>query len=546
MSSLADTVLLNANIITVDDRFSLAEAVAVAEGRILAVGTAAEISAFAGPDTDIHDLGGRTVLPGFVEAHGHPTAEMNFLGPDCIDIRAVVCGTADEVLRKIRDAVAEAGPGDWVVAFGWDPLLLPDLPPMSGRLLTELSPSVPLSVMHYSAHSSWANDAAMDRLGITADTPNPAGSEYCRYDDRSLTGEGKELPASMILMGPKLEVNDKTFNRYLASQLARMAAAGVTATGDLAFHPGSHGPVRSFFDSTDAPVRIRAYEMSAPAGPARSAGADEDPMFRQVGAKVWTDGSPWIGNIETSFGYQDSPATRSIGLEAGHRGCSNYTAQELLAIGRHYVPAGWQLACHVHGDIAVDIVLEVVQQLQTEFPGPDRRFRLEHCGTITAEQIRRAHEMGITVSFFVAHIHYYGDVLIELFGERAQAWTPAGAAADCGMKFSLHNDAPVTPENPLLSMQVAMTRLTQSGVLLGPEFRIGIEEAIRAHTIHAAWQLFSEHEFGSIEPGKFADFVVLDRNPLQTPAGEVGSIEVLQTWLSGRLAHEAAALQVAV
>ncbi|MBO1268192.1 amidohydrolase [Arthrobacter cavernae] len=540
MSTFAETVFLNANVITVDEEFSIAEAVAVAGGRILAVGTAVDVSALIGPATEINDLGGRTLLPGFVEAHGHPTAEMNFLGPACIDIRAVVCGSAEEVMGKLQAAVAGAGPGDWVVAFGWDPLLLPDLPAMSGQLLTELSPSVPLSVMHYSAHSSWANDAALARLGVTADTPDPAGSEYCRNKDGSLTGEGKELPASMILMGPAMEVNDKTFNPYLARQLERMAAAGVTSTGDLAFHPGSHGPVRSFYESVEAPVRIRAYEMSTPAGPARTAGTDDDSMFRQVGAKVWTDGSPWIGNIETSFGYEDSRATRAIGLEPGHRGCSNYTRDELLAIGRQYVPAGWQLACHVHGDLAVEMVLDVVAQLQAEFPGADRRFRLEHCGTITPGQVGRAHALGITISFFAAHIHYYGDVLVDLFGARANSWTPVGAAADCGMKFSLHNDAPVTPESPLLNIQVAMTRLTRSGVQLGPEFRIGIEDAIRSHTIHAAWQLFSEHEFGSIEAGKFADFVVLDRDPLQTPAEEVGSIRIEQTWLGGRLAYSAA------
>ncbi|MET3721899.1 amidohydrolase family protein [Arthrobacter sp. UYEF21] len=538
----ATTVFINANIHTVDPDFTTVQSLVLAGGRVLATGSNEAMMALAGPDTEIRDMAGRTILPGFVEAHGHPTAEMNFIGPDAIDIRASVCGSAEAVLEKLREAVAaaeQAGPQAWVAAFGWDPLLLPELPRISGAFLTGLSRTVPLSVMHYSAHSSWANQTALTRLGLGPGTPNPGASEYLRDAAGNLTGEALELPASMILMGPVMDAGPGKFSDFLDHELNRMAAAGVTTTGDLAFHPDSYPLMQKYQQERTAPVRIRSYEMSGiradiPA-PGQDGLAGVDPaLFRPVGIKVWTDGSPWVGNIETSFGYEESPATESIGVPAGHRGCSNYTKEQLLQICRSHYSKGWQMACHVHGDIAVDTVLDVYEQIQREFPREDTRLRMEHCGTITPEQVRRAHRLGATISFFVAHIHFYGDILLELFGERAESWTPAGAAAEAGMRFSLHNDPPVTPESPLLNMQAAMTRLAPSGKVLGPGFRIDIRTAIKAQTIDAAWQLFSDHELGSLEPGKLADLVVLDADPLQTPAEKIGNISVLETWTGGR------------
>ncbi|MCQ9165960.1 amidohydrolase [Arthrobacter sp. STN4] len=524
-----------------DTDFTIAEALSVTGGCVSAVGSEAAVLATAGPETQICGLGGKTILPGFIEAHGHPTAEMNFIGPDMVDIRASVCGSAAAVLKRLHDAIdaAERAGGDaWVAAFGWDPLLLPELPQISGDFLTQISPVVPVSVMHYSAHSSWANAEAMDRLGIDRSTPDPGASQYLRDAQGRPTGEGKEIPACMTLMGPNASAGPADFDAFLAHELQRTSAAGITTTGDLAFHPDDYARVAAFMASCAAPVRIRSYEMSGvreevpPPGQDPVVGAGTD-MLRPVGVKVWTDGSPWIGNIETSFGYKDSNATRRIGLEGGHRGCSNYSREQLLAICRRDYAKGWQMACHVHGDVAVDMVLDVFAQVQAEFPRPDGRLRMEHCGTITPEQVQRAANLGVCISFFVAHIHYYGNVLVELFGERAEDWTPAGAAVAAGMKFSLHNDPPVTPESPLLNMQTAMTRATASGQILGARHAIGIEDAIRAQTIHAAWQLFSEHEVGSLEPGKFADLVILDENPLEVEPSRVGDIRIAQTWLSG-------------
>ncbi|WP_158726368.1 amidohydrolase [Tomitella fengzijianii] len=532
-TATADTVFTGGTVLTVDEDFSTAEAVAVAGGRILRVGTRAEVLALAGPHTETVDLAGAALLPGFIEAHGHPTGEMVMAGPDSVDLRASVCPTAEAVLTKLRAAVDAAPSDGWVAASGWDPLLLSDLPTLSRALLTELSPRVPLSVMHYSGHAAWANDAAMERLGITRDTPDPAGSVYVRDADGEPTGEGREYPAAGVIMGPGRLVPQGEFGPRLEAALRISAAAGVTMTGDLAFSPAAESTVREYFAAGTAPVRMRSYEISGIRDTIPRA-EETDPFFRPVGVKIWSDGSPWVGNIATSFTYQGGHAADVIGVSEGHRGCSNYTSEQLLELCRRYMVQGWQVACHVHGDVAVDEVLDVYETVLGENPGTEFRLRMEHCGSITPEQVRHAHGLGVTISFFPAHIHYYGEVLREFFGERADAWVPAGAAEECGMRFSLHNDPPVTPENPLLNMQTAIDRTTRNGMVLGAEYGVSVREAIRAQTIHAAWQLHSEHEAGSIEPGKLADFVLLSDDPTRVDPGGIGAIRVLGTWVAGR------------
>src|SRR5699024_370986 len=292
---VADTVVTGGTVLAVDDGFSTAEAVAVADGRILRVGTRAEVEALAGPETATVDLDGGTLLPGFVEAHGHPTAEMVMSGPGTVDLRAAVCPTAEDVLARLRDAVAAAGPDDWVTATGWDPLLLPELPPLDSALLSGISPKVPLSVMHYSGHAAWANSAAMERLGITRDTPDPEGSVFVRDEQGEPTGEGREYPAMGIIMGPGGQAPVGDVGPRLEAALRLSSAAGVTTTGDLAFSPSAEEGVRAYFAQGTAPVRMRTYEISG-ARETIPRGDGTDPLFRPVGVKIWSDGSPWIGN----------------------------------------------------------------------------------------------------------------------------------------------------------------------------------------------------------------------------------------------------------
>ncbi|MEV0698087.1 amidohydrolase [Saccharopolyspora sp. NPDC050389] len=544
MAPEAELALTGGNVLTMTRDHPRASALAVADGRILAVGADEEIRRWCGPGTEEVRLDGRTVLPGFVEAHGHPTLEMVITGPDILDIRPVTCATAGEALSRLREAIAAAEPGAWLGAFGWDPLLQEGLPKISRELLDELSPDNPLSVMHNSGHSAWGNTKAIERAGITRDTPDPVGSRFERDDAGNPTGAAFEAPATAMVLGGAIRPPDEhNFGVLMRREHDRLAQVGITTVADLGFRRDAREHVQAFYRSGAAKVRMRVYEVSVPekrtdVTPGEDA---EDLLFQQIGIKIWADGSPWVGNIATSFPYLDTPQTRSMGLSPGHRGGANYSRQQLTEIVDAYFPLGWQIACHVHGDEAVEMVLDVFGEALAANPArTDARLRLEHCGAMTPEQYRRAAGLGVTCSLFVDHLYYWGDVLVDgLFGSRAESWTCAGAAIEAGVPISFHNDSPVTPPEPLRNVQVAVTRTSRSGRVIGPQYRTTVEQALRAETIDAAWQLFAERDVGSLEVGKRADLVVLDADPHAVPPGEIGDIPVHATYLDGRRTYRA-------
>ena len=221
-------------------------------------------------------------------------------------------------------------------------------------------------------------------------------------------------------------------------------------------------------------MRLRPYEISNAEMSTDTTPDNGDDMLRQVGIKIWVDGSPWIGNIDLSFPYLDTDATRTIGVTPGSCGHANYTREQLTEIVEAYFPLGWQMACHVQGDAGVDTILDVYEDVLRKHPRTDHRLRLEHVGAIRHEQLQRAHDLGVTCSIFVDQIHYWGDVIVDgLFGpEHGERWMPCGSAVKTGMRISLHNDPPVTPEEPLRNISVAVTRTAPSGRVLGPEERL--------------------------------------------------------------------------
>ncbi len=191
------------------------------------------------------------------------------------------------------------------------------------------------------------------------------------------------------------------------------------------------------------------------------------------------------------------------------------------------------------GDDAIETVLGVWEQMLADHPRPDARPRLEHAGAMTPAQFERAARLGATISLFVDHIYYWGDVLADdLFGpEHAAAWTAAASVAGAGIPFFFHNDVPVTPEEPLRNFSVAATRRSRSGRLLGPKERLPMDQALLGHGPHAAWQLFSEHEVGALVAGRCADVVVLSADPLAVEPEAVAGLHVVATFLGGRQVH---------
>ncbi|WAJ46016.1 amidohydrolase [Mycobacterium sp. Aquia_216] len=527
----AADVVITGTVLTVDDARPTAEALAIADGRIVAVGSRADVADFIGPDTQTIDVGDGCVMPGFIEAHGHPLMEAVALSDRIVDIRPVTLPSPDDVVAAIRREVARRGTAG-AYLNGWDALLQSGLPEPTLAWLDDIAPDGPLVIIHNSGHKAFFNSHAAQLNGLTRDTPDPKGAKYGRDADGELDGTAEEIAAVFPLLGGAVSAD--SYPAMLLAECDRLNRAGLTTCSEMAFDP-NFGPLVAQLHS-QLTVRLRTYEVSNPQMSTAATPGQGDDILRQVGIKIWVDGSPWIGNIALSFPYLDTEATRSIGIPPGSCGCANYTAEQLREIVAAYYPLGWQMACHVQGDAGVDTILDVYEEALRRNPRDDHRLRLEHVGAIRPEQLRRAADLGVTCSIFVDQIHYWGDVIVDgLFGEeRGSRWMPAGSAVATGMRISLHNDPPVTPEEPLRNISVAVTRTAPSGRVLAPEERLTVDQAIRAQTIDAAWQLFADDVIGSLEVGKYADLVVLSADPRTVPPEQIADLDVRATYLAGR------------
>jgi predicted amidohydrolase YtcJ len=387
-------------------------------------------------------------------------------------------------------------------------------------------------IIHNSGHKAYFNSAAATRAGLTRDTPDPKGASYGRDANGDLDGTAEEIQAVFSVLTGAIQPSD--YPAMLRAELVRLNRAGLTTCSEMAFDPVFRPVVEQM--RGDLTVRLRPYEISKAQMTTDMTPDNGDDVLRQAGIKIWVDGSPWIGNIDLSFPYLDTDATRTIGVTPGSCGSANYTREQLSEIVAAYFPRGWQMACHVQGDAGVDTILDVYEEALRRWPRGDHRLRLEHVGAIRNEQLQRAHDLGVTCSIFVDQIHYWGDVIVDgLFRpEHGERWMPCGSAVKTGMRISLHNDPPVTPEEPLRNLSVAATRIAPSGRVLGPEERLTVEQAIRAQTVDAAYQLFSDDVIGSLEVGKYADMVVLSADPRAVPPAEIADLEVRATFLAGR------------
>jgi predicted amidohydrolase YtcJ len=528
-------LVITGTVRTVDEKRPAAQALAVTDGRIIAVGDRSDVAGFVGPGTETIDVGDGCVMPGFVEAHGHPLMEAIALSGRILDIRPVTISGADDVVHAIRREVADRGP-DGAYLNGWDTLLQPGLPEPTLAWLNGVAPEGPLVIIHNSGHKAYFNSHAARLSGLTRDTPDPKGAKYGRDANGELDGSAEEIGAVFPLLSGAIRPGD--FPAMLRAECARLNRAGLTTCSEMAFDPAFRPLVEAL--RGELTIRLRTYEISNAQMSSDATPGEGDDTLRQVGIKIWVDGSPWIGNIALSFPYLDTPATRAIGVTPGSCGCANYTREQLTEIVGAYLPLGWQLACHVHGDAGVDTILDVYEEALQRNPREDHRLRLEHVGAIRPDQLRRAADLGVTCSIFVDQIHYWGDVIVDgLFGpERGSRWMPAGSAVATGMRISLHNDPPVTPEEPLRNSSGAATRVAPSGRVLAPEERLTVDQAIRAQTIDAAWQLFTDDIVGSPEVGKYADMVVLSADPRAVPPEQIADLDVRATFLAGRQVYE--------
>ena len=548
MPSSPTTVYPAAAVHTLDSSRPTAEAVAVRDKRILAVGTTQELLAIDGAVVD-GSLERFTLLPGFVEAHCHAMAGGMWLHTYCgyFDRRGPdgrmwpACRTLEDVIDRLREAEAvmagNAGPTEPLLAWGLDPIYFPG-ERLVARHLDQVSTSRPIFVMHASLHLATVNNALMESEGITADT-----------DIDGVPKDGSGWPIGELQEPAAISLAETAFRKFWGRMKSdgslwnfghKARYTGTTTLTDLGNRQSTEAAeierYRKVVDHDDFPARLSVFHMPVPgttdsleqAAAAVAASRDMSSGKLRFGhVKLVIDGSiqGWTARLRPPH-YLD-----------GRNGLWLVPPEQVTDILRPYHKAGLLIHVHCNGDEAVDVWLESVEALLAETPRIDHRHTAQHCQLTSPDQYRRIAALGMCANVFSNHTFFWGDqhASSTVGPDRAARMNSARTALDLGVPLSMHSDAPVTPLGSLHVAWAAVNRLTATGVLLGPEERISVAEAIHAITLGAAHQLKMDDEVGSISPHKHADLAILEEDPFTIDPVDLRDVPVWGTMLGGRL-----------
>lgn len=532
----ATTVLTGATVLPVDPTFSEHEAVALRDGRIAAVGSEDEVLAAAGPGARRVDRPGAVILPGFIEPHAHLLPSALF-GP-WADVGPFRFPTVDGALAHLAGLAAAAGPDEWVLARQFDPSLQAGPDELTTEHLDRVSGTQPVLVLNASLHFAYVNQVALDRAGITAATPDIAGSPYGRHPDGRPNGVLRGQPAMISVIAHRPGLGDLDLVGAALDVVARANSVGVTTicdqgtggvlgAGDLDVYAAMAATGRLTTRLRYSLLDLRAEDWEAHGvGP-----GDGDDLVRATGWKIISDGSnqgrtgrlraPYLGREDCGIRYVEP--------------------DDLADKVRRRSAEGWQVVVHANGDAAIDAVLEVMAGTGAA-PGPGRH-RIEHCSILHDEQVEQIAALGLSPSFLIGHVGWWGRAFRdEILGpERTDLLDRAGACERAGIPWTMHSDELVTPMGPLRCIGQAVSRrlAAEPSTVLAPDECVPVEAAIRAMTSVAAWQCHSDHEVGSLEPGKRADLVVLAEDPRRVDPEAIAGIEVLETWFDGEPVYRA-------
>jgi hypothetical protein len=539
----ADAIWSGGPIVTVNDAQPSAEAVAVRGGRIVGVGALADVERrFRGPKTVRHDLKGRTLVPGFVDGHGHVTmvgfqaVVANLLAPPDGPVDSV-----EALQRTVREWMA-ANP--WyreyglVMGFGYDDSQLKEQRHPTREELDAVSADLPVVLIHQSGHLAALNTAALRKAGIGADTPDPPGGAIRRKaGSREPDGTLEETAQIMALMklmpalGEAQQIALLKAGQELYLRFGHTTAQdGRTSPGSLKMLPRAAAKGLLKLDVVAYPDLLMAGDDPALRGPLHARTYTNG--FRIGGVKLNLDGSPQGKTAWLTQPYFKPPQ----GQPASYAGYPTMKDEEAAAQVLRAFRNGWQVLTHTNGDAAIDQFLKAVESASSQVPRRDRRPVMIHGQTLRADQVDKVKALGIFPSLFPMHTFYWGDWHRDsvLGAERAANISPTGWLMQRGMMFSSHHDAPVALPDTMRVLSATVNRTTRTGQVLGPEHRVEPIVALKALTLWPAYQHFEEKTKGSIEVGKLADFAVLSDNPLTVPRETLADLKVMATVKRGR------------
>ncbi len=515
-------VFIGGEVLTMDPDSKIAEAVSVRDGVIDQVGSTGEILALVTEDTDVVDLSGRTLVPGFVDAHGHfpGSGQTAFT----VDLNSPPIGDTEsipELLDKLR-AFGEKRTDGWLIGSNYDDTLLAEKRHPTRDDLDLVSATRPIAVVHVSGHLMVVNSAALAELHIDETTPDPEGGHIVR----DLSSADQRRPNGILEETATHHARDKTLDLSVSDawQMTKLATAEYLQYGVTTASAGGMptaiasllGPMSNY---NQMPLRVALFPFFDEVGAGLLAGEITLDDFasgrvRVPRVKIIADGS-----IQGFTGYLSQPYHRSHKGDADYRGYPAVPRDALFEQVAGLYRQRIQVAIHGNGDASIEDALDAIEAAAAKYPWPEARPLIIHAQMTRKDQIARMAALGVTPSFFSAHTFFWGDRHAGIFmgPERAANMSPAKWAQEAGVRFSSHMDTPVTPMRPLQAVWSPVERKTKTGVVLGPDQRIDRMTALRAVTIDAAWQVFMDDQVGSIEPGKLADLVVLSGSPLTAP-----------------------------
>ena len=524
----ADLVVLNGNLLTQDDVLATAEALAIKDGRFVAVGSSDDISnLIAQGRTEVIDAAGMTVLPGLIDAHSHPS----YVGLSELKNVNTNLGSIARIQQALREKASRTPPGEWIVGFMYDDTKQQEGRPLNRRDLDEAIPDHPVMVNHRGGHTSVVNSIAFNLAGISEETPDPTGGRFER-ENGELTGLVAERG-----QGPfqRLIPNESTRQERqegVALISRKMAASGLTSVHQTGTSRGDFTAYQDAFLAGELSFRMTAmanggsYQGLQAAGIRTGMGNE---WLRIGSVKYYVDGSASERTMRMSTPYEGRPDDYGILVT---------TQEELDEFVDNAHRTGWQIAIHANGDVAIDMVLESYEKAMEATPRPDPRHRIEHCTLVNPGLLARIKAIGAIPAPFYSYAHYHGEKWIA-YGEARLEWMFAHKSfLDYEIPVAPASDHPPGPFEPLMALQSMVTRKDYSGRVWGPSQRITLDQALKICTVNGAYASFEEDEKGTITPGKLGDFVMLAEDPHEVDPDALKEIGVVRTVVGGRTVFE--------
>jgi predicted amidohydrolase YtcJ len=529
----ADLIVTNARIYTVDQNRPVVEAIAIRGGKVLAVGPARLIASLKGPGTRMLDLNGRTVIPGMIDAHVHLAG----LGEALRNVDLVGTSSYEEIISRVVARAREAPAGAWILGRGWDQNDWADTRFPTHDALTKAVPNNPVVLGRIDGHAIFANAAAMKAAGISAATKDPSGGRLERDPSGSPTGVFVDNAMDLIERVIPAMSKDELRNSVLAA-IKETNRWGLTSVQDA----GVPTPIIDVYEelAKEGKYDLRNYVMVANNDSAIAHYLRRGPQSGLYDGRLWIRAIKIVA--DGALGSRGAALLEPYADDPKNSGLTTVPPGRVKKVAELALKGGFQVNVHAIGDRANRTVLDEFEAALEDLPVADHRFRIEHAQIIHPDDLPRFAELGVIPSMQASHqtsdMYWAANRLGSTRVLGAYAWR---TLLSSGVVIANGSDFPVEQVNPLISFHSAVSRQDARNWPAGgwyPEQRMTREEALKAMTIWAAYASFMEKDVGSLEPGKYADFVVLDQDIMQVPPELILKTQVLSTWIGGRQVYQ--------